>query len=649
MCLAAVFLLKLIVLLPLKDHILTQADAGLDTTTYVALAERVLGGDVSLGPGLYFMSPLYIYFLAGVLGITGSFTVVRLLQIALGTCAVAFVFVMADEWYGRRAAWISSTLAALTGLFTFYESLLLQTALDPFLTAAAMTSLTLGFTRGGQRWFALAGLAFGLEALNRPNVILPVACMAVLVAATTRWRLAVVFAAGVGMALSPVIVRNIAVADEWSATASHGGLNFYIGNNAEADGTYHSVPGVTPNLDGQHEDTRRIAEQSTGRKLTDSEVSDYFYGLGWAWIREQPFAAGQLLLRKIAYLFNAERIWLNYSYPFFAREAGTLLGGLPVGSWLLVPLGIVGLVIAAPRLLRPQYLSWASFVPLYALAVAVFFVADRYTLPLLVVLSVAAGGAADALASAVTRRAWTQVAGASVAAVACLFVTLAVRPARATDGVEEERTRMAERLISLKRYDEAEQWASSAAAISARPGLVHFRVGQRLLAGGEPARALVHFESAQRADPGQPDVQFALGEALLDAGRPRDAIVHLRLAIASGVQNDVAGMDLVRALGAIGDQAGALHVLRGLHPVREDGEYWVALGELGMQLRDAVLAETFFRRAVAASPDLASGHFGLAAAAASTGRIDVARFELQETIRLDPNFERARQLQRTLQ
>src|SRR5215210_2418381 len=125
--LAAVFLVKLIVVLQLKDHILTQPDAGLDTTMYVALAERVVGGDLTLGPGLYFVSPLYIYFLAGIVGITGSFTAVRFLQIALGTCAVGFVFVMADEWFGRRAAWLSAILAAMTGLFSFYESLLLQT------------------------------------------------------------------------------------------------------------------------------------------------------------------------------------------------------------------------------------------------------------------------------------------------------------------------------------------------------------------------------------------------------------------------------------------------------------------------------------------------------------------------------------------
>src|SRR5437773_4340507 len=103
-CLAATFALKIVVMLQLKDHVLTQPDAGLDTTAYVALADRVIAGDAGLGPALYFLSPLYIYFLAAVLAVSHSFTAVRLLQIVLGTGAVALIYIASDEWFGRRAA-----------------------------------------------------------------------------------------------------------------------------------------------------------------------------------------------------------------------------------------------------------------------------------------------------------------------------------------------------------------------------------------------------------------------------------------------------------------------------------------------------------------------------------------------------------------
>src|SRR6185437_9519959 len=65
--LAAVFALKYAALWQLKDQPLLQPDAGLDTTAYAHLAQQVLGGNIGLGPGLYYVSPFYIYFLAAIL------------------------------------------------------------------------------------------------------------------------------------------------------------------------------------------------------------------------------------------------------------------------------------------------------------------------------------------------------------------------------------------------------------------------------------------------------------------------------------------------------------------------------------------------------------------------------------------------------
>lgn len=642
--LAAVFLLKLAVVLQLKDHVLTQPDAGLDTTAYVALAQRVLDGDLALGPGLYFVSPLYIYFLAGVLAIMHSFTFVRVVQITLGTCAVGLVFFMAEQWFSRRAAWLAAGLAALTGLFTFYESLLLQAALDPFLTAAALACLTLGLRRANARWMALAGVAFGLQSLNRPNIAIAAAAIAVLLAATQRWRAASMVAAGMIIALAPITLRNVAVAGNWTAVSSQGGLNFYIGNNDQADGTYQDVAGVTPNLQGQQEDARRVASAAAGRPLTDAETSSYFYSMGVRWMRDHPARAARLFLRKLSLVINSTPIWLNYSYRFFSRDADTWLRALMVGPSLLIPFGVVGLVFAAPRAMRTEYLIWASFVPVYAIGVALFFVADRYTLPLLIPLAVGAGAALDKLLAAAAARQWRPLAAAATA-VAAVFV-IVNRDAGVDDGRTEERTRVAERLVTLNRGDEAEQWAERAASASPRPGLVHFRIGQRLLAAGQSAAAIPHFEKASQFDPAQPEVELVLGEALLDVSRHRDAALHLRRALDAGFHREVAGPDLVRALGASGDSAGAVAVLKNLRGVVEhDADGSTALGELAMQLREPLLAEAYFRQAVSVRPDLARAHFGLAAAAASTGRLAEARREAQETLRLDPHFAQADQLQ----
>ena len=698
--LAAAFAAKLIVVLQLRDHPLLQGDA-LDTAVYAQLARAAVAGNWTLGPGLYLVSPLYIYFLAAILASTHSFTAARVLQILLGTAAIGCIFVAAREWFGRRAAWFAAILAALTGLFTFYEILLLPSALDPFLTAAALAALALAFSRDAPRkprassgWFVAAGFAFGAQGLNSPTVLMPALVMVVLLAVyhlrqavdakassrVSRLRPALCMAGGLALALGPVTVRNIVVAGYWSPVSSPAGVNFYIGNNAEADGTYHSVPGVTADIQRQDEDARRIAEQNTGRTLDDREVSAYFYGLGWSWMRLHPGDAVRLFARKLRYIFNPAHISPTFSYPFFAYDAQTLLALLIVGPSLLLPFGLVGLAggIARASGRRAEYLIWLSFVPIYALSVAVFFVTERYRLPLLVPLCVGAGGTLDYALDAIEyRRVRVLADGIGLAALLGLAF-LTNRPMNADDGRAEERTSMAEALVARERFDEAEHWATEAERIHPHPGLVHFRVGRLLLAHNRPGAALNHFQRARQIDPTVPVADYAIGQALLDANRPKEAIPHLEAALKAGVQANLAGFDLARARAAIGDRAGALQVLQSLKPENPDDlQGWTMLGELARQLDAASLAAAFFGQAVRVSPrapkvrqDLGhalammgrypeavvqfeqavaldssdpAAHLNLAIVYAEAGRRIDARKQAQEALRLKPDYDQARQ------
>jgi tetratricopeptide (TPR) repeat protein len=694
--LAAVFAAKLIVVLQLQDHPLLQANAGLDTTVYANLASQVLAGNPSLAPGLYFVSPLYIYFLAAALSVFHSLTAVRVVQIALGTAAVWMTFVGARAWFGERAAWIAAVLAALTGLFTFHEVLVLQAALDPFLTAAALTALALALTaRHTGLWFALSGLAFGVQTLNRPNVLIPGLVILAILAVARRWRPTIVMAAGLAVALAPVIIRNVVVAGDWSPGSSHGGLNFYIGNSADANGTYHVVPGITPNIAGQRDDARRVAEQSIGRPLSDAEVSAHFYGLGWTWIRLHPGDALALFARKLAYTFSAAYITLNYSYPFYAYDARTLLALLFVGPWLLIPVGLVGLVIGTPVDRHFEYLVWLSFVPAYAIAVAVFFVTERYRLPMLVPLCMGSGVAIEHLWS-LFRRVKARAAPAHPAGVRrraegprfqpdvfalIAIIPLAVLvnwPVHLDDGRAEERTRMAEAMVARDDYDAAEEWVRKAEPDHPSPGVLHFRVARDYILRHKPERAIEHLKKSIQVNPNQPEVDYAYGQALVDAGRPAEAIPHLRNALRAGVRVDLAGYDLARALAATGNRAGALQILQMVKPENpKDADSWDALGQLAMQLESPSLAATFFNQAVAAAPKMpramedlglalammgrypeaisnfqnaltldptnAGTHLNVAVAYAESGRIADARTHAQEALRLKPDYAKARQ------
>lgn len=643
---AAALLVKLVVLAQLRDHPLLRTGGVLDAAAYFDLARRAAAGDWALGPAAYYVSPLYIYFLAVVFRVVDAVAFhAQVVQVVLGAGAVALVARCASRIYGGRAALLAGGLAALTGVLSFNEILILQSALDPFLTALALERLSAAVAQPSPRRAVLAGLALGLLGLNRPNALLAaaaVAGVAGLAAFAARSRRdaihAALLAAGVALALAPVAIRNRAVTGEWLLVSSHGGLNFYIGNNAAANGAYLAPPGVAPSIEGQRRDTRRVAEAAAGRALTDSEVSDHFYAQALRWVRERPRDAAALFLRKIVLALHSADVPLNYSYAYWSRDEPTLLRFLVVGPWLLVPLGMAGL--AVPRSTGgPAFRVWAAFIPAYALALALFFVASRYRLPLLIALCVTSGGALAWLWDVFAGR---RTAGPPpvrrVAAVATIAAIVAFWPLAIDEGVAHERTERIVHLVVEGRDEEARGLLARTEPIHRDPGLLHFRVGRAWLDSGRPDLALGHFEKSLAAAPGQPEVHLVMGQALLRLDRPGDAVPHLQRARDAGVFGDVTGLDLGRALAVLGRREEARAVVAGA-PILEDTDAPTAraLGDLALQLGDPSAAVRFLEEAVRRAPEAAAVRESLGIALAGLGREEEAAVALEAACRLDPS------------
>lgn len=581
--LAAVFAVKLVVVFQLKDQPILHPDSGLDTTAYANLARRVVAGDWWLGPGLYYVSPFYIYFLAGGLAAFDSFTAVRIAQAVLGTLSVGCIFLMAQAWFGTRAGWIAALLAAATGLFSFYEALILQSSIDAYFTASALCALTYGLRRSpvsasalGGAAFVLSGAIFGLATLNRPNMLFGAAAVGIACLLFRLWRPTLLLTAGIVLGLSPSIARNVAIAGQWSLVSSHGGLNFYIGNNENATGFYQPVAGIRPLIEGQQQDTIDVASKALGRPVSAAEASTYFRRRATMWMKEHPLDAVRLFATKVYFTFHGQHVALPHSYPFFAYDMDTALQALVVGPWLLMPLGLTGLIFAAARTLAGdrarlrEFIVWAAFVPGYALGVALFFVAERYRLPLLVPLCVTAGGAVDT--------AWRAIAAKRLETLlwpAVLATGLAVAvnwPFALNDGRWDEGLRTAQRLVITGDYDAADAWVERLERTAPQPGRAHHGVGMQLVVEDRPERALKHLTRSLQLGYSQPD----------------------------------------------------------------DPEVWLRLGRLAARTEGSAAADPFFRRAVQLVPSQASARQQYGLNLLLLGRIADAKRELAEAVRLDP-------------
>jgi 4-amino-4-deoxy-L-arabinose transferase-like glycosyltransferase len=620
---------KLAVLLALGDHPLLQPDAGLDTGIYARLAWSVAHGDFLLrGEGAvpFFVSPLYVYFLAPILAATrGSLFAARLVQILLGTAAAGLVFATARRLFGEKAAAVGAALYVLTGVVTFHEILILQSALDPFLTALALYLLAVGLASGNPSWKATeegasaggprslaiwlaTGVAFGLLALNRPNALPCAAIVAValvmppLVArirgarrssppfegiSSRTMRPAVTFLLGVAMAIAPVTLRNLAVSHELVLISSHGGLNFLIGNGPGARGVYRRLEGITPSIAGQSADARKVAEAEEKRPLSAEEVSAHFARKAWSWIGAEPAAAAKLFVRKVWYVLSGDEAPLNFSYPWY-RERTLALKLLPVGPGLLVPLGGTGLtlLLLGDGRLRPrEAVVWASFTPAYVFLVAAFFVATRYRLPLAPPLAVAAGGGAVGILAALRARRVRRLAVS--AAVALPLAVVSLWPTGLYDGRADE-----EMLLVLREID-----------------------------GGDPG-AMRHAEAVAASHPDPPLFWLRIGEAFAEKGRADDAILALGDSIAARPDQPAAAKQLAAAR----ERRGVGRLLKG----------------------DTAGAAADLEAAVALDPESPSAHLNLAALLGQQGDLARARSEAGKALLLKPGYEKAEALLRAL-
>jgi tetratricopeptide (TPR) repeat protein len=656
--LAAALAVRAVVASQLHDHPLLQPVGQLDSGVYVALARQLADGDVLLrtatGGEPFFLAPLYVYFLGLVLGLTGgSLVAAKVLQVLLGTAAVGLLHAAARPWFGRPAALAAASLLALTGPVVFHETILLQASLDPFLMALALFAVSRALRGRRPVEWAFAGAAVGLFALNRTNALLwglgLALALPVARGLARGGRETGALAVGLALAVAPATVRNLVVSGEPVLVSSHGGLNLFVGNRAEADGTYHHVPGITPDIRGQARDARRVAEAAAGRRLTAREVDAHFLGLAWEWMRSHPGDAARLFLRKLAYVFAAPEIGLNYSYPYYALDEPTLLRWLAVGAWLLVPLGLLGLGDrlwsgpadgAEPAGDRRGFAVWALVVPVYAASVAAFFVSARYRLPLLVPLAAGAGFAFVRVVEAARSAARRRLAG--YAALLVPLFALALWPYRLDDGRSEERTVMLLWLVDNGQGEEALRRLPAVEASHPEPALLLYRVGQALDESREAAAAARLLQRSLALDP-RPETRLALGQALFDAGRPAEAIPHLEAALEANVRPDLAGFALVQALAATGRPEEAAARLAQLSlPPGTDAASLLVVGNVAVQVGHPDLALRFLDRGIAQDPRLAPLREKRGLALVMLARRTEARTELEEACRLDPRSASAR-------
>lgn len=395
-------------------------------------AVRISRGDV-LGSGVFFLSPLYPYFLGLVYAIFGEgFFVGRLMQCLMGGLDVILLYAVAKRAFGMKAAFAAALLAALYVMSVFYSGVFLVTNLQTTLNLCAVLLLQDAFEKRSAPKMALAGVAVGLSALARPNALLLAPLVLAWLWLSMRREvkpkrmllLGTLFAAGLALVVAPVAIRNRAVGGDLVLVSSQGGANFYIGNGPGANGQF-LVPSIFPPDAGDHplkqeETYARYASEQTGRKLRPSEVSAFWFGKGMEAIAADPGHFLALLARKLMLSVNAAEI--SNSQDFESAKPSSFVLRLPLPTFgLVAPFGLLGMALAA-RQWRKAFFLYAV-IAVFGASMIVFFVLAHYRMPAVPFLEAFAGYAVVWLVDKARAKSYAHLLGAFLG-LAVLFAAV---------------------------------------------------------------------------------------------------------------------------------------------------------------------------------------------------------------------------------
>jgi hypothetical protein len=295
-----------------------------------ALWNRWYGGKT------FHQEPLYPYAIALTYGILGPDPRwVFAWQMVLGVLTTLLWWRLARRYFGETVAALSAILIACYAPVYYLELTLVRTTLLTFLTVVCLTLAERAFDKQTVRAWLAAGVAFGIAMLGQTTLAaFAMACFAAIV---WRYRRELTAAArfvgaavlGILIALSPVVMRNVAVGVSPFSLASNGPVTFIGANDVTA----------TPEL-GSAFDFKRVAEvmdASDAKFLPAAKITLASHGsvrnFGW------------LMARKFA------KFWHWYEEPdnqnlYYFKLYSNLLRWSPT-AYLLSPLILVGLMLAA--------------------------------------------------------------------------------------------------------------------------------------------------------------------------------------------------------------------------------------------------------------------------------------------------------------
>lgn len=604
---AAVFLFRLVRLFEFgaSPHFLPGSG---DMRFYDDWAQRIAGGQLTdYLP--FFGLPLYPYLLALFYKVVGYTPFIAALLQALADAFTATLIYQSSvavfRWLPgattpdremealllRCRSQIIGVMAAI-GWALFVPAAAYSLVVMPTALAVAVFWLAIGWilkqsaTPGpgrAFRWGALIGLA--ATGVATTLFALPIMLAAIFLKPPkthprpSHWRprlgAAVLLLLGAGIGTAPCWLHNCLVARDPAFLSTHGGINFWIGNNRDAKGYPNFPAGMRAEQAAMLHDSTVLAEAELGRPLHRSEVSAFWSAKAKSFIAAHPGPWLRLLCQKVLNFWNAFE-YDDLGVIIKLRELGAVWPGLHFGvvAALAIPGVFLGLRAfpASGWILTGILAQMASVLPV--------FVTERYRLAavpgLLIFAAYGLWRLGDALLAGRVR---TIALYFAFVASSTVFVSLPrTDPALWALGAFTS-GRHALETGDLAR---AEQELQRARAYVPDNPETNFALGNLRLAQSNRAEAKLFYENTLRLNPKHKGALNNLGLLLLEQDQPASAMEYFRQALEQEPQEGKTLYLLARAQRAVGDIPNArISIERALKREPKREEYRQLHDELG--------------------------------------------------------------------
>ncbi len=502
--------------------------SGLDASFHHRAALMMLHGRVS--DELQFAS-WYTYFVAFLYRLVGPHVeAVRIVQVILGVLSCGLVYRIAAELFGGPVATLALILYGFYGPALFYEGLLMPTSVGIFLSLLVAWQLVRVRRGAPLMGSVIAGIALAITCatIHAAYALIPFVTGWLYFRARSPRRGAApavaLWAGLLGMWLL-LQVPNLVWLKRPVVVPPHAGINFYIGNNPEAEGVFRSPLHMRASQFGLLEDGQRVAKARLGEQASAGAVNFFWFRKAFAFIVRQPLSWLELMAKKLVIVLNCYEPPDVEDYYFTQRFA-------PVLQWPLVtfsvigPLALVGWVVSRGR-------RGASLPRLFVFALAaaniLFFVTSRYRMPLVPYAAILAAYCVFWLSRYIASSPLSRL-GLPIGLLVGAIVLSNLRPLRHSFAIPYYNLSI--RYAESGHLGKAQQAALEAIRLNPRLVDGYFQLGGLAYRESRFEEARQYFSETIAKDPSYAKAYINLG--LLDEadGRLEDALVAYRNAVA---------------------------------------------------------------------------------------------------------------------